>query len=384
MNEKVADQNKGIVYWLEFLLPRIFLLMAVLLAFFSPRSQEMRTFSLIFLSILFEALPFMLLGSLAGGFIEEFVSRDRVAAWLPAGSHKSVFLAAGIGFILPVCECAIVPVVRRLLRKGVPFSAAIAYLMAGPIVNPIVALSTAVAYYYDWNIVFARLLLGYVAAVIIGFLVNFLVKEGERMAPVKDMAKSPFIAAVPLDKASSINLLARDPLKVAAVAHDHGSCGHGHSVCEHDHALPQNVSPSFWRRVVRAIRHGADDFLEVACFLVVGAFFATAAQTFVDRQAIINMMSESWMAVGIMMCLAIALNLCSEADAFIAASFRQLIGMPGQMAFMVLGPMFDIKLFFMYFSVFSRKTAITLALVTFTVVYLLMLLATPFLPGGVI
>ncbi len=366
---ETIQEKKGIIRKLEFFLPRIFLLVAVLMAMFSPRTAEMRTFSLIFLSILFEALPFMLLGSLFGGFIEEFVSRDKVTEWLPAKSYKSVLMAGGIGFFLPVCECAIVPVVRRLLRKGVPFSAAITFLLAGPIVNPIVALSTAVAYFYDWRVVFARLSLGYVAAVIIGFIVNFLVKEGERLAPESSLANK-ISAVTPISDSGKISL---KPVKSSADAlHEHASCCHS--------VTP--VADSFFKRLIRAIRHGGDDFLEVACFLVVGAFFATAAQTFVDRQAVVSLMSHSWLAIAIMMFLAIALNLCSEADAFVAASFKQLVNMPGQMAFMVLGPMFDIKLFFMYFSVFSRKTAITLAVVTITVVYLMMLATASLLPGG--
>lgn len=117
--------------------------------------------------------------------------------------------------------------------------------------------------------------------------------------------------------------------------------------------------------------HGADDFLEVACYLVAGAFFAAAAQTFLDRQFIMHIMSTNWLSILIMMALAIALNLCSEADAFVAASFRNLVGMPGQLGFLVLGPMFDIKLFFMYFSIFSRRTAIALAASTISVVYIL-------------
>ncbi len=357
MNNNPASKNTTLRHQLEFFLPRIFLLVAVFMAIFSPTSEEMRTFSLVFLSILFEALPFMLLGSLAGGFIEEFVSRDRVTEMLPPGS-KSVFLAAAVGFILPVCECAIVPVVRRLLRKGIPFSAAIAYLMAGPIVNPIVALSTAVAYFYDWRIVLIRLSLGYGAAVIIGFLVNIIVKEEDRLAPhntssgIRVVQISPSLA--PVKK----NI---EPVE---------SCGH-------DHHQPAGLL----QRLIRAVRHGGNDFLEVACFLVVGAFVAAAAQTFVDRQSVMALLSEPWLAIAVMMGLAIALNLCSEADAFVAASFRQLVDLSGQMAFMVLGPMFDIKLFFMYFSVFSRRTAVTLALVTIIVVYLMMLVASIALAG---
>ena len=178
--EKLPDQTIG--KQLEYIIPRFFLLLLVFVSLFGARSPELKTFSLIFISILFEALPFMLLGSLAGGFIEEFIPREKLTSIMPAKSSRAVFLAAGVGFIFPVCECAIVPVVRRLLRKGVPFSAAVAYLLAGPIVNPLVALSTAVAYFYNWKMVALRLGLGYVAAVTIGLIVHRLVAENERWA----------------------------------------------------------------------------------------------------------------------------------------------------------------------------------------------------------
>ncbi len=102
--------------------------------------------SISFVAIMAEAMPFMLIGSLVGGLIEAFVSRDLVSRALTGRKHTAIFIAAGLGLIFPICDCAIVPVVRRLLRKGVPLSAGIAFLLAGPIVNPIVAGSTWVAY----------------------------------------------------------------------------------------------------------------------------------------------------------------------------------------------------------------------------------------------
>ncbi|MDN5278737.1 MAG: uncharacterized protein PWR01_2702 [Clostridiales bacterium] len=337
MNSFAEVQNdKTFRQQLEFLLPRMFLLVLVLVSIFGARSTELRTFSVVFISILFEALPFMLLGSLAGGFIEEYMPRQKLVSLMPEGSTKAVFAAAAIGFVFPVCECAIIPVVRRLLRKGVPFSAAIAYLLAGPIVNPLVAISTAVAYFYNWKIVILRVGLGYAAAVLVGLLVSRLVKQDERLASQEQLI------------------------------HD--------ELAENSQTEHESTHNAF-ARFHRAIRHGANDFLEVACFLIAGAFFAGAAQTFIHRQAIISVMSETWLSILIMMVMAIALNLCSEADAFVASSFRNLVSVPGQLGFLVLGPMFDIKLFFMYFSIFSRKTAITLAVTTITTVYLLVWLS---------
>ncbi|GAB4281478.1 MAG: permease [Candidatus Rifleibacteriota bacterium] len=377
MNAVIEAENqnqKGLLAQLEFVLPRGFLLLMVMLALFGGRSPELKTFSVIFISILFEALPFMLIGSLAGGFIEEFIPKEKLAAYMPAGSFRAVFIGAAIGFVFPVCECAIVPVVRRLLRKGVPFSAAIAYLIAGPIVNPLVAASTAVAYFYNWKIVGLRLGLGYIAAVLVGFLVNKLVPESQRFScnETRHFQTDEHKHTHEYEHKDNHN-------HAHSQQHDSVDCktppGAGCACCSAHSLSWSDGNKGFIKKIHHAIRHGANDFLEVACFLVAGAFFAAGAQTFINRQLIMSIMSETWLSIFIMMFLAVALNLCSEADAFVASSFRNLVGLPGQLGFLVLGPMFDIKLFFMYFSVFSKRTAITLAVVTIAVVYLLVWVA---------
>ncbi|WP_319406443.1 permease [uncultured Desulfosarcina sp.] len=133
-----------------YLLAQLAFLAALLcLVFFFRRTPWFDTLSITFVSIFLEALPFMLLGALIGGFIEVFVSKTLITRIIPAGILPAILLAAGLGLVFPVCECAIVPVVRRLFSKGLPLGAGIAFLLGGPIVNPLVALSTAVAYGND-------------------------------------------------------------------------------------------------------------------------------------------------------------------------------------------------------------------------------------------
>ena len=129
---------------------------------FFRHTAEFATLSITFVSIFLEALPFMLLGALIGGFIEIFAARP-----LPA-----ILLTAALGLVFPVCECAIVPVVRRLFSKGLPLGAGIAFLLGGPIVNPLVALSTTVAYGHDPAIAGYRLASGYLIAVVMGLLID--------------------------------------------------------------------------------------------------------------------------------------------------------------------------------------------------------------------
>ena len=303
------------------------------------RQQQVREITRVFLGIMLEALPFMLLGSIVGGLIEVFVSAERVSALVSRGRRRSVLLAAAMGLIFPVCECAIVPVVRRLVRKGAPLSAAVAYLLAGPIVNPIVAASTFVAYAGEWHMPVMRLSMGYVIAVVVGLVVG-KVFEGRR-AVVGDVH--------------------------APAHHDHD---HEH---EHDGACcgaHGQVAPGLGMRLLAAMRHAAADFVDVGRFLVIGAFVAGVLRTVVDQQQIMAYGERGMTSTLAMMGLAFVLNLCSEADAFIAASFRGVVGFTGQLAFLVLGPMLDMKLVMMYLGLFRKRTIVALVVLIAVAVFL--------------
>jgi len=302
-------------------------LAALLLPFLIRADAGIRMFALVFVSIILEALPFMLVGSLVGGLIEEFVSREKFTVRLPRRPWVMVCIAAALGIVFPVCECAIVPVVRRLVRKGLPLSAAVAYLLGGPIVNPIVATSTLLAYKFNWIVPGIRLAAGYAIATVVGLIMGRLF------------------------------------MRRTALLETHDS--HAHScVCGHAHQAHKKL-PS---RIFAAIRHASNDFSAVAHYLVVGAAIAALAQTVVDRRLFLNCASLPLLPSLLMMLLAILLNLCSDADAFIAASFRGLLSLPAQMAFMLTGPMFDLKLLLMYRTLFHRRAIIVLAgLILFSV-----------------
>lgn len=299
-----------------------------------PSQQAFTEIARVFLSIVLEALPFMLIGSLASGVIEVFVSRERLASILGGGKARGVLLAAGLGMIFPVCDCAVVPVVRRLLRKGVPLSAAVAYLLAGPIVNPVVMAATAVAYRLDWRIVAARAAIGYAIAVTIGLVMGRCFRDRPAVRPENEEPHEHSHAA--------------------------GDCG-----CEHDHDENHNHdydghAPRLSERFVEAIRHAAGDFLDIARFLIVGAMVAGVLRGAMGQQGLLSAASSPVPAILVMMALGFVLNLCSEADAFVAASFRGLIPLAGQMAFMTLGPMLDVKLLLMYSRLFHRRAVLVL------------------------
>jgi len=314
----------------------LFLLTAVSLIALYRNRPQFSTLGITFVSIVLEAFPFMLFGAMMGGFVEVFVSKEKISRWLPKQRVWSVCVAAGLGVVFPVCECAIVPVVRRLLKKKVPLGAAVAFLLGGPIVNPLVAASTAVAYYFDWSVVVYRLVFGYLIAAAVGLCVTVFFTEKKALRP---------------DTAGDDSALYDGDFQESSQSAD------------------------LKTKLVQAVGHAAHDFLDIGRFLVVGAFVAGLAQTLVPRQAFAVVLSVPFLSILIMMGLAIALNLCSEADAFVAASFRFTpVPLSAQLAFMVLGPMLDIKLLIMYLSVFRKRTILVLAGLTVSMVYLSMLM----------
>jgi uncharacterized membrane protein YraQ (UPF0718 family) len=335
-------------------LPALFLIAALLFLPTGSESGALNSLAIVFVSIVLEAIPFMLLGSFVGGLIEAFVSRERMATLLPQKGWLTVCIAAGAGIVFPVCECAVVPVVRRLIGKGLPVSAAIAYLLGGPIVNPIVAASTALAYAFDWRIVFLRLGLGYGIAVVVGMIMGRWFADSdaileddaaiENRTPASGAQCHPHCEAGP-QTAQAFPVIANHASAAAACG-----CGHSHAPAD-----------SWDDKVGSAFIHAMDDFLAVGHYLVIGAFIAALAQTYIDRSSFLSFTAVPVLSVLLMMALAILLNLCSEADAFIAASFQGLVPMPAQMAFLLTGPMFDFKLLLMYQSVFTRRAIVALA-----------------------
>lgn len=307
----------------------MFLVFAMFFLLFFRNTESLQTFSIIFFAIVLEALPFMLIGSLVSGIIEVFVSKDRISSLMPKKSWLAVFMGAGLGLIFPVCECAIVPVVRRFLRKGVPLSAAIAYLLGGPIVNPIVGASTYIAYGFSWEVMLTRLVFGYIIAVSVAVWIGLIFSEKQILVD-------------------------------GTTDHDHGSG------CCHHHSHSEN---RLTRKLNSVVLHAAEDFFDVIRFLIIGAFVAGLLQTFIPRQVVTQLVETPELSILVMMVLAMLLNLCSEADAFIAASFQSAgIAFSGQMAFMLLGPMLDIKLILMYLGLFKKRVIIVLSLLTFLTV----------------
>src|SRR5688572_4719537 len=109
-------------------------------------AATINVFSTRFLGIFIEAVPFLLLGTLTSGLIEAFIQPQDIVRYMPKNRVLSTIIGAFLGIMFPVCECGIVPVVRRLFKKGLPVSVGITFLLAAPFMNPIVFASTFIAF----------------------------------------------------------------------------------------------------------------------------------------------------------------------------------------------------------------------------------------------
>jgi len=276
-----------------------------------------QTFLLVFTSIVVEALPFILLGALASAAIAVFLPERTFGsiARMPLALQLPSAALGGIAF--PVCECGSVPVARRLISRGVHPAAGITFMLASPVMNPIVLLSTWVAYgghERGAEMVAGRAGLGLITAVVAGLAIG---------------------------RTRADDLLRSRPSTHEERAHDHGHAG----------------------RATAFSGHLVGDFLFMGKFIVLGAALSAFVQAAVPESTISALGGDPVLSTLALMAVAYLLSLCSEADAFIAASFTSFT-LGSQLAFLVLGPIADVKLSVLYGATFRRWFVARLLVVT--------------------
>lgn len=292
-------------------------------------------------SIVLEATPFLLLGSLIGALIEVMVSEETLLRFIPRNPFGQVATGVFAGILLPTCECGIVPVARRLLLKNVPPRTAIPYMMAAPVVNPVVLGSTLFAFQGDIYVVIARC----VAVIIPAMALGFVLGEAK---PRQVLKQQP------------VDLKQFSDLENAHIPHDH----------DHGHGCDCGCHVSEGNRFKAVLYHTGAEFVGMARFLVFGAVVAAGFKAFLPPEILTVFTGSLGLAVAGLMLLAILLSICSEADAFVAASFASF-PTAAKVAFMAIGPMVDLKLIPMFFAVFNRRVAIALIVVPIVSVYVM-------------
>ena len=336
----------------------------------SPESRQ--DFAFAFLSILFEGAPFILLGTLISGFIDIYLPAGAMDRLLPKRKFPAILVAGLLGAILPVCECAVVPVIRRLVKKGLPVSCALTYMLAAPIVNPITALSTwkafkgpeipfgeGVSYSASLVMTASRLGLGFLVAVLVGVVVSRI--------PLRKLLRQRLVDSLERDDNHA------DDHKCCGHDHDHDH-HHHHEGCDHDHDHKECGHEHHHHheednRLIAAFRSAMRDFVDVGVYFTIGIAITALFNTGIAPGAdwLDSLAKNHVIAPAALMALAFVLSLCSTSDAFIAATLDKFT-YGAKLAFLVFGPMLDVKLLFLYQTVLRKRFILLLALGLFVVI----------------
>jgi uncharacterized membrane protein YraQ (UPF0718 family) len=268
-----------------------------------------QTWFTIFVSISVQAMPFLVLGVVLSGAIAALVPTGVLARALPRRSALAVPVAGVAGAALPGCECGSVPIAGRLVARGAPPAAALAFLLAAPAINPVVVVATAVAFPGQPEMAVGRFMASLLTAVVVGLV---WVRLG----------RDEWVAR------------ARRPL------------------------------PSGTNRWATFSGTASHDFLHAGGFLIVGAMTAATFKVVIPGSWLDSLGGSGVVAVATMAVLAVGLAICSEADAFVAAGLSQF-SMTARLVFLVVGPMVDVKLVALQSGVFGRAFAARFAPLTF-------------------
>lgn len=323
-------------------------------------------FSTIFISIILEAIPFVMIGAFVSSLIQIFVSEEAISRIIPKNRWLGLMAASLMGFIFPLCECAIVPIMRRLIRKGVPLHIAVTFMTAVPIVNPVVLASTYYAFSGQGHMVFLRGWLGLMSAVLIGHIIGLWQGNDNPMKETASLAAAG----------------------CGCGHHHHHHDPHHHFAsyeeveegifnlledrcCGHHHEKPRSGGLS---KILEIVEHTSLELYDVGKFLIMGAFVSALMQTFVARNYLLSIGQGQLTSILVMLVLAFVLSLCSEADAFIARTFLGQFTTGSIIGFLIFGPMSDIKNTMMLMGSFKKGFVIRLTALMFAVCLLMALL----------
>ena len=277
------------------------------MSFFSNLPSSVLQAGAIFLSIIIEALPFVLIGSIISGFIEVYVTPDKVYRFLPKNKWVRIFFGSLIGIVFPSCECGIVPIINRFLEKKVPSYTAVPFLVTAPVINPIVLFATYSAFGNSFRMALLRALGSMVVAILLGIFLGFFADSNIQKENRKALHEHDF---------------------------SHLSKGQ-----------------KFFQVFVQAI----DEFFDTGRYLVFGCLFASLVQVYVPTRILTSISSTPAVAILLLMLLSFLLSLCSEADAFIGSSLIASFGLSPVLAFLVIGPMLDVKNLLMMKNYFKTR-----------------------------
>ena len=283
----------------------------------------MKDVSILFLSIFLESLPFLLLGSFLSAIIETFISDETMEKLIRKNAFLGSIVGVFLGFFIPACDCAVIPVAKRLIKKKVPINVAVSFMLASPIINPVVLLSTYYAFYNNNpNIFWGRFILGIVLSLLIGLIMGIWF-QGEE------------------------------------VTKEHTEC--------HCHHSSKN-------KFLQIMHHTLNDLFEVVKYLMFGALIASVIQVYLPRSLFTLFQNNTILSVFVLMVFAYLVSLCSTSDSFVGRTLLSSFSRTSVLAYLLLGPMIDIKNTIVLFGNYKKSFVITLLVCIFISVFLSTLL----------
>ena len=335
-------------------------------------SQIHNAFTL-FLSLLVEAIPFLLLGVLLSSFLLLVVNEGNLIAKLPRNPILGAFVGSCVGFLFPVCECGNVPVARRLLLKGVSPAVAIAFLLAAPTINPVVIWATWVAFGDRPQIVILRVVFSLIIATFVGIIfsvqtnargllhpalekrLKFTLKHNSSQSDLSAQKEVPFLL-------QSGTFLLNNAGQTQAMDQ---SLTSGSS----NNKLSGNLlSSRKWQLFLDNVNQ---ELQELGGMLVIGSAIAAIIQVFVPREIVFSLGQDNITSILAMMLLAAIVSICSTVDSFFALSFAGTFTNSSLLAFLVFGPTIDIKAIGLMLSIFKPKVIIYLFVIVAQLTFLM-------------
>ena len=279
-------------------------------------------FSTRFLGTFIEAVPFLLLGSLVSGIIDSFMTAEDITRFVPRNPILATIVGAFLGFAFPVCECGVVPVVRRLFNKGLPMWVGITFLLAAPVINPIVLVSTYVAFGFG-PVLIGRVVFTIIVSIGAGLVFALGARPQDVLQPRSLMPVVGGSGEMPL------LFVKRKPLLTG---------------------------------LADAMRSANNEFFEMGRYLIIGSLLAATMQTLISQDVLIALGKGPVISVIVMQAMAFVLSVCSTVDAFLALSFIGTFTTGSIITFLTFGPMVDIKSTLMFMGVFQKRTVLYLIL----------------------
>ncbi|BAY26333.1 permease [Calothrix sp. NIES-2100] len=317
----------------------------------------------LFLSLLVEAIPFLLLGVLFSSVLLFFVDERKLVEKMPKNPLLGALFGSTIGFLFPVCECGNVPVARRLLMQGVPTPVAIGFLLAAPTINPIVIWSTWTAFRDQPEIVVLRVVFSLLIATILGYV--FSVQKD--LSPIVQPAIARYLKFNPpappqatrrgrghqtQQNTTGSNLLKSGSYILGGKSNlttriDSNLIPASNSSSPSNKPLPDKLR-LLLDNIVQELR-------ELGGVMVLGSAIAAAIQVLAPRELILSLGAGPISSIAAMLVLAAVVSICSTVDSFFALSFASTFTTGSLLAFLVFGPMIDIKGVGLMLSIFKAK-----------------------------